>query len=48
MQKEIEERMKFLGRGWIVHVGGEKDKERGGHSLTPHQTWQISKQLTAC
>ena len=30
MQKEIEERMKFLGRGWIVHVGGEKDKERGG------------------
>lgn len=28
MQKEIEERMKFLGRGWIVYVGGEKDKER--------------------
>lgn len=30
MQKEIEERMKFLGRGWIVHVGGEKDNEREG------------------
>lgn len=33
MQKEIEERMKFLGREWIVHVGGEKDKERGGTLL---------------
>ena len=47
MQKEIEERMKFLGRGWIVYVGGRKTK-KGGHSLTPDQTWQISKQLTAC
>ena len=47
MQKEIEERMKFLGRGWIVHVGGERQRKEG-HSLTPDQTWQISKQLTAC
>lgn len=27
--------------------GGERQR-KGGHSLTPHQTWQISKQLTAC
>ena len=34
MQKEIEERMKFLGRGWIVHVGGRKMKKGGALSYS--------------
>lgn len=34
MQKEIEERMKFLGRGWIVHVGERKMKKGGAISYS--------------
>ena len=33
MQKEIEERMKFLGRGWIVYVGGGERQRKGGTLL---------------
>ena len=43
MQKEIEERMKFLGRGWIVHVGGRKTKKGGALS---YSTSNMANQLT--